>query len=146
MGGRLVEGSRRFAADICLITKLSMRFVLCGCVLLLPPRELLTCVFTIVQSEGQSFGAQNSYDRFLKPVARNLHVLPISTTPAPPIYQFLPRRRLRSTTGFYRGAVTVLPENTEQIDHEETQIYQFLPGVFFEILPFSTVFCQLLLC
>ena len=41
--------------------------------------------------------------RFLKPynVTRNLHFLPISTAPAPPVYQFLPRRLLRSTN-FYR--------------------------------------------
>ena len=41
--------------------------------------------------------------RFLKPynVARNLHCLPSSTAPAPPVNQFLPRRRLRSTN-FYR--------------------------------------------
>ena len=85
--------------------------------------------------------------RFRKPynVARNLHFLPISTAPAPPIYQFLPRRRLRSTN-FYR----FLPRRgrrftrkTEQIDREETQFYQFLPGVskFYRGLPCSTGFC-----
>ena len=53
------------------------------------------------------------------------------------------------STVFYRSAVAVSPEKTEQIDREE-KIYQFLPGGFrnstdfyravFEILPFSTGF------
>ena len=78
--------------------------------------------------------------RFLKPynVARNLHCLPISTAPAPPFYQFLPVSTA-ARSPFY-------PKKTEQNDREETQFYQFLPGVFFEILPLSTVFYRLLLC
>ena len=84
---------------------------------------------------------------------------PISQTSCTRLLQ---RRRLQSTnsyragasvlpisTGFYRAVVAVLPEKTEQIDNEETQFYQFLPGGFrnstnrrfwnfYRVLPFST--------